>query len=136
MNPDDIENALGNLWASFVENIAIDVCRSRITIDLAFYYTGKQPEKHQIVFEEVSAFFFVDEVTRRRSNVVPWENAELSEAHFFYPARDHIVHRNDKKGTHNYSSEPNFYLELWSAPFLIEAKCVNIDGTEYTAMDK
>ena len=84
-----------------------------------------------MIFEGVSAFFFANGAGDARFKTQSWERAELSEAHFYNTPPHHLKHLDDKKGRPSYEAHPNFYLEIWSTAFLIEAKGITIDETTY-----
>jgi hypothetical protein len=125
-----ISDAVNSLWASFIEKIGFDICNLRIQFNLVFRRT-EEIEKHELIFEGVSSFFFVNGEGDRRFNTSQWENAELSEIYYFEKPSDLIRHTNDKPNMPQYISEPNFYLEIWGAVFMIEAKAIILDGSRY-----
>lgn len=126
-----ISKALDPLWASFIEKVDIDILNLRITFDLVLYFSDNAIQRHKLVFDNVSSYFFVNGEGDARYNTEKWDNAELSEIYYFERSQDHILHKNDKEGTPNYVSNPNFHLEIWGAAFMIEAKTITVDGIQY-----
>jgi hypothetical protein len=133
MNSTKLEEAIGNLWASYIDNIDIDLPNMKISFALVFNLSNQYTIKHSLVFEGVSSFFFVNGEGDARLKLDRWENAELSEIYYFKKSRDHIFHKHDKNGTPQYVAHPNFHLEIWSTAFLIEAKNVIVDEIRYPA---
>jgi hypothetical protein len=127
----NVETIIGDFWASLIEKINIDVCDHKIFLDLASYNDGKEWIKHQIIFEGVTAFFFVNGLNEKRFITQTWENAEISEFHYFENPEDQISYCSGKSGIPKYEANINFYIEIWSSLFLIEAKTIIIDGVRY-----
>ncbi|MEN6293937.1 MAG: hypothetical protein ABFD07_18210 [Methanobacterium sp.] len=130
MKNDDIDYIIGQFEASFIKKIDFDIFYRKISIDLVIY-KGEIIEKHCIVFENVSAFFFENNTTERRFNVLPWENAMISEIHYFEKPEDRIIYHSDKPDFPEYIANVNYFIEIWSSLFLIEAKSIVVDGIKY-----
>jgi hypothetical protein len=135
MNTDNqINIAIGFLWASFIENINFDLWNLQISFDLLIY-EADNARKHKLVFDSVSSFFFVNGEGDTRFNGHQWENAELSEIHYFKTPMDHIKHKSDKVGTPQFATEPNFYIEIWDTVLMIEAKAIVVDNIKYVVIE-
>ena len=119
-----------------VEKINLDICLHQISINISKKHpSDNYAEKHyQLDFEGVSAFFFCNEQGDKRFNTEEWSWAELSGAHFQEPDDDNKIHIEYIKSK-EYIAVPNFYLELWSSLFGIEASAVVVDGVRYKARD-
>jgi hypothetical protein len=129
-NYTEIAQAIAPLWASFIERIEFDILNLRMSLHLVAYESNTI-EKHSMIFDGVSSFFFVNGEGESRFNTEQWENAELSEIHYFDPPQDSIKHTSNKAGTPQFMAEPRFYLEIWSSVLMIEAKVITVDGTSY-----
>jgi hypothetical protein len=130
----EISDAINSLWAGYIEKIVFDICNFQIQLKIIIYKTDG-PEEHVLIFEGVSSFFFANQVGDNRFNIDPWEKAELSEIYYFEKPCNLVEHNSDKPGTLQYFSEPNFYLEIWSSAFMIEAKAITLDGIRHIARE-
>jgi hypothetical protein len=112
---------------SLIENIIFDIFKHSLTINIKVF----ENQKHKLLFEGVSAFFFANDIKNRRFNITDWENAELSEIHYITTMDDLITYKNEIEGFPEYEASANFFIEIWNSIFLIEAKVINIDDEKY-----
>jgi hypothetical protein len=127
----NIDNALRRVYAGYIEEFRVNLLQHQLSLTVAQYRTGYAPDYHQLVFDGVSAFLFVEGEGEWRFNLVEWERAEISEVYYFHEPNDHVRYTQDKKGRPQYEAHPNFYLEIWSSPLLVEAKAIILDGIRY-----
>jgi hypothetical protein len=126
-----ITSALNHFWASIIEKFEINPFLYQISIDLKIFSSESISENHNVVFKGVSSFCFINDKGEERFKMPEWENTELSEIYFSNQPTDHITYQDEKIDTRHFSADPNFYLEMWSSVFLIEAKEIVIDSVHY-----
>ena len=127
----NIDNALRMVYAGYIEEFRVNLLQHQLFLTVAQDRTGHAPDYHQLVFDGVSSFFFIQGEGERRFNLLEWERAELSEVYYFHEPNDHIRYTTDKEGRPQYEAHPNFYLEIWTSPLLVEAKAIVLDGMRY-----
>lgn len=130
MNSSDIDTILGQFEGSYIHKIDIDLFCHTISISVK-NIESKSVEYHQMIFEDVAAFYFQNNVTSRRTNLEKWENAEISEIHYYEKSENLIQFISEKPNFPDYSAKINFYLEIWVSLLLIEAKSIVIDGKRF-----
>lgn len=130
MSNEQLDYELGKFWGSYINSFTVDFCTLELLLGLDIHQNNSTT-RHTIVFQHVSAFFFVNGKGEKRLETGQWASAELSEIYYNKHPIDHVFHKHDKTGTPQYSADFNFYLEIWSTVLLIEAKTVIIDGVVY-----
>lgn len=131
-----LDAKLGHLWSGVIKHFAVDLWRHQITLDVELS-PGGLVERHKLVFDRVAAFYYVaDEGSHRHEprniDVAEGDILEASEVGYVgqRPPLIQIV-RTSKEGLPNWPSTPNFYIEMHSSVFMIEADSVKIDGQHF-----
>jgi len=119
MTDSTIESKLNTVWASKIDRINIDLIASKISM-MIILDENEVSEKHGIVFEDVSSFFYVDRSTTKKK--IPWLYAELSEIYYLHD-EDHVIqHTQRKKGVINIHRSQISYLRFGHQLYLSEPK--------------
>ncbi|MBN6189281.1 hypothetical protein JQN58_20735 [Aneurinibacillus sp. BA2021] len=123
----DLKKTLDSLWSSTVRNMNFNLCSHSISLDVDVINNGNTV-KYSIVFEDVSSFYFSDELVQDFGD--SWDYIELTSIHFYRDGIGKIIIESKKKWASEYKSSANFVLEFWSSVLLIQAKFININGNK------
>jgi hypothetical protein len=127
----DIDDVIGQFEAGYINKIDFDIFSHTISIDVDIFLNETDKEPHKLIFEGVSAFFFDNGAHERRFQLLPWEKAEISEIHYYKKSENRISFNSEKPDFPSYVANVNYYIEIWSSLFLIEAKAVLVDGKRF-----
>jgi hypothetical protein len=129
MEESALVKAINKLWAAKVIKYDFDINDMKISFELSIVEKDKEII-YELEFYDVKSFYYLNSSKTPRS-LIPWENIELTEIHYITEFDEIIYTSKNKKTITKISSNPNFYLELWSDVLLIEAGKIKIDGNEF-----
>nr|NNM90394.1 hypothetical protein [Bacilli bacterium] len=129
MDSSDVQVALNKLWASIVEEYHFDVLNHTIRFKTKVVDSGNVNE-YDVQFCQVASFYFVDGLDEDRHNCIEPDEGdyvELTSVHFLNEGIGDIRVVPNGDWTNQYSSTPNFAIEMWSKMLFIEAASVKFN---------
>lgn len=114
-----------------IEEFEINPLNHNITITIKSTEYGIE-KKINIVFGEVSAYFFVENNGDKKINLLSYDKEdylELTSIEYYEVGVGKVmIESSASRWTDQYFSSANFVLEIWSSVLFIEAKTVGING--------
>lgn len=126
-----LKSYLNQLWAGVIEEFEISPLNHTITLTIKSTEYGIE-KKFNIVFGEVSAYFFVENNGDKRFNLLSYDEEdylELTSIEYYEDGVGKVmIESSTSRWTDQYFSSANFVLEIWSSVLFIEANTVGING--------
>jgi hypothetical protein len=130
-----MESALGRVWALPIEEMEINIARRTISLELV-HPQETVPEaawdRHTLRFEHVVSFLYMADTSERRRELDPPEHLQLVEIYY----RDAVEHTTrvplPRGDTKTEKTASNFILEVDELAVLyIESSVVVVDGQRF-----
>jgi len=129
MKQESLNQRLGDLWASVIDGITIDLAAHRIELTL-HTIDGDKREEHGLSFHGVSAFYYVKDRGEKRFRLPTAATLELTSASYVGMERIRIEALLPRDRV-QYSSSPGFLLEIWTSLLFVEASSAVVDGDRF-----
>jgi hypothetical protein len=114
-----------------VEFLNFDALKHTIILNVKII-ENKGEEKFEIVFNGVSAYYFIENSENKRLSPTPYDEGDYLEltsiSYFEFGVGKVAIESYLHEWTKKYYSSANFALELWSSMLFIEAKSVVVNG--------
>lgn len=130
---DQLTALLNELWASTIKKYDFNILKNTISFELKTIDMGHEAH-HQLIFEGVSAWYYVENIGARRFITKDDEDyyLELTSIDFYKRGIGEIKPWSiSEEWANQYYANANFALEIWSSLLLIEAKSVVINGNRF-----
>lgn len=124
----ELSNILSTLEGAIIEKFVIDLITHQVIINTNTVINGTE-EKHSLIFDGVSAYYYVGNSGEWRFNPTTRDHIEITDILFVGDREIKIKQMNTKqKNKPEYSTYANFWLDIWESVLMIEAKQITIDG--------
>lgn len=126
-----LKECLNDLWANVIDDMNIDVFNNRIKFTTRAI-DGGTVTKYQLTFEEVSSFYFLEDMGERRFNLLEADD-RVGYLEFtsidYHPKGIGLISIKSKteEWVKQYVSTANFSIEIWNSMLFVEAKRVVIN---------
>ncbi|WP_251272849.1 hypothetical protein [Domibacillus indicus] len=129
-----LQDCLNDLWANVIQKMDIDVFNHTITFQTK-EIEHETIRNHQLRFEQVSSFYFLEGAGKERFRVLETEEdsyLELTSIYYYPEGIGSIsIQSETEEWAEQYSSNSNFSLEIWSSILFVEAKRVVINHSVF-----
>lgn len=125
------QNVLNDFWGCILDEIKIDLLNHKITLKIK-----KDHVLNEIIFEEVAAFFFLNEDGENRFSFGDYGGyLELSEISYLPNGIGKLalmdVIEEEKEWAQTQYANANFYILIWNSSLFIEARKIIINNINY-----
>lgn len=125
-----LKEILNDLWANVINEINIDVFNHRIVFNTRAIDKEKVTN-YKLSFEQVSSFYFVENIGEERFNLLEWDKncyLELTSI-AYHPKGIGLISIKSKTEAwvKQYISNANFSIEIWNSMLFVETKQVVIN---------
>ncbi len=128
----EIQDKFNSLWASRIIDIDFNIINNgiKITIEITEH---KEKSIHTIEFHGVSSYYFVNNTALKRKEFIPHEDEDFLELTSinYIQEKIKIQMESDEEWIHQFYSEANIVIEIWSRLLFIEANQVSINYVPY-----
>lgn len=129
----ELRDEFKNICEVKITEINFDILKNSIRMSLENLYDGNL-RSSQLIFENVSSYYFVNNIEHNRSNFVAFEDGDYLELTSIDIVEGNVIitPKADEKWIEQYKTSANIAIEIWSRVLFIEASKVIIGTKEFT----
>ena len=138
MDSFELQQQLNKLWAGTIEELDFNIHNHTISFKIKSKW-GDTIEKFNVIFSDVSSFYFVQAIGKRRlvlSKPELGDYKELTSINFYKDGVGKITVESSASWAQQWYSSANFVIEIWDSILFIEAKAVIVNNKIFGAGSK